>query len=85
MLVVFFAGLAVVYFYYCSYFGKIAYKFFYWLFETGESAMHRRKWLSFKDFIISYSALIEKPLKYYELWGEFYYYALAVGVIKKPI
>jgi len=69
-------------YYYC--FGKIAYKFFYWLFETKESAEHRQKWLAFKEFIINYSELEEKPVKYYELWGEFYYYALAVGAIKKP-
>ncbi len=77
------AYLAIQVLYYC-YFGKIAYKFFYWLFETKESAEHRQKWLAFKEFIINYSELEEKPVKYFELWGEFYYYALAVGAIKKP-
>ncbi|HIH21921.1 MAG TPA: DUF2207 domain-containing protein [Candidatus Diapherotrites archaeon] len=69
---------------YSHFFGKIAYRFFYWLFENKETAENRKKWLAFKDFIFDYSQLDEKPLKYYELWGEFYYYALAVGAVKKP-
>jgi hypothetical protein len=69
-----------IYFYY---FGKIMHKWLYWLLETNDTSENRRSWLEFKDFIYQNSALAEKPLKYYELWGEFYYYALSVGAIKK--
>jgi len=73
--------IALIIYYYK--FGKLGYKFLFWLFETSDSSDNRTEWLKFKNFIFDNSALAEKPLKYYELWGEFYYYALAVGAIKK--
>ena len=75
-----FAIMAVNYFF----LGKIGYKYLYWLLETPETTENRKKWLSFKEFVLNYSELENKPLKYYSLWGEFYYYALAVGGIKRP-
>lgn len=65
--------------------GRIAYKFFYWLSENRESAEHRRKWLEFRQFVVENSEIENLPPKYYELWGEFYYYALAVGAMRKRL
>lgn len=59
--------------------------FYTWLFEKKACEEHRREWLKFKKFVCDYSELENKPVKYYELWGEFYYYALAVGAIKNPL
>lgn len=56
--------------------------FYAWLLENKECEEHRANWLRFKRFVCNYSALEDKPLKYYELWDEFYYYALAVGAVK---
>jgi len=69
---------------YLYYFGKLAYRYLYWLWETPETAENRRKWLEFKEFVIDNSEVEKRPLKHYELWGQFYYYTLAVGGIIKP-
>ncbi|MCD6247557.1 MAG: DUF2207 domain-containing protein [Candidatus Diapherotrites archaeon] len=69
-----------VFFYF---FGVFIVDFITWLFENKRALQHREQWLKFKAFICDYSALEDKPLKYYELWDEFYYYALAVGAIKR--
>jgi len=69
---------------YYYYYGKTAYTYFAWLKEDENTELSRQKWLEFKDFIIKNSEVEKKPYKYYELWEEFYYYALAVGAIKKP-
>ncbi|MEM4598065.1 MAG: hypothetical protein QW400_00020 [Candidatus Diapherotrites archaeon] len=53
--------------------------------QNREFKEHRNAWLNFKDFVCKYSELEDKSLQYYELWGEFYYYALAVGAIKNPL
>ncbi len=71
--------LFIMYFY-----GEFSIDYLGWLFENPRAAEHRAKWLEFKAFISDYSELEKKPLKFYEVWGEFYYYALAVGAIKKP-
>ena len=63
--------------------GKTAYFFLLWLFEPEGVSAQRRKWLEFKDFVIENSEIEKRPLKYYELWGEFYYYALSVGAMEK--
>lgn len=76
----YFAG--IIYYYHI--FGKIAYRFFFWLNENEKTAHERIKWLNFADFVVSHSEVEKKGLKYYELWGEFYYYTLAVGAIKNP-
>lgn len=65
-------------------YGKIFIDYVNWVFEKREASENRLNWLKFKAFIFKYSALEKKPLKYYELWDEFYYYALAVGAIKNP-
>jgi len=70
--------------FYYNFYGRIAYKFFYWLFETEASSENRLQWISFKQFILNRSAIEERTLKHYELWDSFYYYSLAVGAIKKP-
>ncbi len=70
--------------FYYYYLGKVASRFLYWLFENKETEENRVRWLLFKDFIINNSEIEKKELKYYKMWDEFYYYALAVGAIKKP-
>ncbi|MCD6478600.1 MAG: hypothetical protein J7L44_01805, partial [Candidatus Diapherotrites archaeon] len=71
-------------FVFCYYrYGVFLIDFITWLFESKEISQHREQWLRFKTFVCNYSALEDKPLKYYELWDEFYYYALAVGAIKQ--
>jgi len=65
-------------------YGRFSADYLGWLFENPKAAEHRAKWLEFKAFLFDYSELENKPLKYYETWGKFYYYALAVGAIKKP-
>lgn len=42
----------------------------------------RSAWLDFQYSVISYSELEKMPLRYYSLWGPFYYYVLAIGGIK---
>ncbi len=69
----------IVYYYF---YGKLSFKYLSWLFEKRGAGEHRKEWLEFKNFIYKNSALQNKPLKYYEIWDEFYYYALAVGAIK---
>jgi hypothetical protein len=70
--------------FYFYFIGKLAASFLYWLFETKETEENRIRWLVFKDFIIDNSEIEKKELKYYRMWDAFYYYALAVGAIKKP-
>lgn len=71
--------------FYYYYFGRLARQYLYWLFEGEQCAKHRRQWLEFKDYIIDYTEVEKRPPMHYELWGEFYYYALAVGAMKKPL
>ncbi len=40
---------------------------------------HREKWREFATFIKEYSEIEKEPLKYHELWDEFYTYALVAG------
>ncbi len=70
--------------YYYDRFGRICFKFFSWLLEPREAGEHRLAWLNFKDFVIVHSEVEKRPISHYELWGPFYYYALAVGAMQNP-
>jgi hypothetical protein len=82
-IIIFFLYLFLLPFYF-YFIGKIASRFLYWLFENQETEENRVRWLAFKDFVIDNSEIEKKELKYYRMWDAFYYYALAVGAIKKP-
>ncbi len=85
LLPLFLIGYLIFFIFYMDRFGRIAYKFLCWLMENKETAEHRKKWLSFKEFVIEHSEIEESPIKYYELWDEFYYYALATGAMKNKL
>jgi uncharacterized membrane protein len=55
-----------------------------WFSSTDLSRVHRAKWQEFSRFVQDYSQISKQPLKYHELWGQFYTYALAVGEAKNP-
>jgi hypothetical protein len=71
-------------FYAGVFYGSVFSDYTNWLFEKKEASENRQAWLKFSAFVHKYSELQNKPLKHYGLWGEFYYYALAVGAIKNP-
>ncbi|MCX6802772.1 MAG: DUF2207 domain-containing protein [Candidatus Diapherotrites archaeon] len=81
---VFFLSMFLLFSYPCYHYGAVFVDYLNWVFEKKEASENRLAWLKFKAFVCKYSELEKKPLKHYELWGEFYYYALAVGAIKNP-
>jgi uncharacterized membrane protein len=50
---------------------------------TTKASEHRGKWINFSKFIKDYSEIRNEPIKYHELWGPFYTYALAIGTVKQ--
>jgi hypothetical protein len=63
---------------------RLSLDFVMWITEKPEATKNREEWSKFKLFIKDNSAIEDKPLAHYKLWGPFYYYALSLGVVKDP-